>query len=425
MKKRNKPPPLTDTQKIIVLYGVARGMATLHSLHILHRDLKPANILLDSRGYPRIADLGLAKVTETAAQSQRCGTLLYLAPEVYNDDPETECRYSFPADVFSYAMVFYEILEGKYPMSSQNIAAASKSRPKFSKITNENHKQLLRNTWAHLPEKRLRFPEIAKLLEQEEFWLPGTNREEFLAYKAWLDGEEAALAGSRASFSAGLASLVRKDEIDDASFASILAMSHLGDLAAQVTEAVLFMHGVSGAANLFVGAKLLTDATHLRWVKVWLEGLAEGSPLERGISAELNGAHEEALEFYKQGALAGDREATLRYAGMLLAGGAEKQGIEILEILAEGGDLNANYSLGDWYYRWKNDHGKALEYFSKCARQTENTRFAHAALIAGEILAELGKVPEARKMLASVTARGDGHPLYARADKKLKALKKG
>jgi serine/threonine protein kinase len=66
--------PLSPTEKTIIFYGIAHGMAHLHSLHILHRDLKPANIFLDSSGRPRIADLGFAKVTSSLEQSVQLGS---------------------------------------------------------------------------------------------------------------------------------------------------------------------------------------------------------------------------------------------------------------------------------------------------------------------------------------------------------------
>lgn len=47
---------LSDTQKLIIIYGIASGMEHLHSHDIIHRDLKPANILLNDHMYPIICD---------------------------------------------------------------------------------------------------------------------------------------------------------------------------------------------------------------------------------------------------------------------------------------------------------------------------------------------------------------------------------
>lgn len=55
--------------------------------------LKPENLLIDHRGYIKLADFGLAKenVKDTHGASTLCGTAEYLAPEVLTGSPYGKC----------------------------------------------------------------------------------------------------------------------------------------------------------------------------------------------------------------------------------------------------------------------------------------------------------------------------------------------
>src|ERR1044072_1274809 len=47
-------------KKLSVLYGLSRGLESMHSVNIVHRDFHSGNIFLKSNGV-RIGDLGLSK----------------------------------------------------------------------------------------------------------------------------------------------------------------------------------------------------------------------------------------------------------------------------------------------------------------------------------------------------------------------------
>lgn len=96
-----------NTIRQIILAGIARGMMYLHSQKIIHRDLKPGNVLLDDNFYPHITDLGLSKFFDpqnTKNQSKiGCGTTVYMAPEVIQDD-----SYNTKVDVCGYNLRSYQ-----------------------------------------------------------------------------------------------------------------------------------------------------------------------------------------------------------------------------------------------------------------------------------------------------------------------------
>jgi len=70
-----------------IVTQVLRGLKYIHGMGISHRDLKPDNILIASEEpmIVKISDFGLAKMVNNEQTFLRtfCGTMLYLAPEVF------------------------------------------------------------------------------------------------------------------------------------------------------------------------------------------------------------------------------------------------------------------------------------------------------------------------------------------------------
>ena len=110
------------------LSDAAKGLFYLHSCNMVHGDFKGvcdcsklhfatvltpnnANILVDDSGHARIADFGLAEITQNLESMQstlRHGhTPRWTAPEILNGG-----GYSKEADIFSFAMVMIEVRRG-------------------------------------------------------------------------------------------------------------------------------------------------------------------------------------------------------------------------------------------------------------------------------------------------------------------------
>ena len=100
------------------LEGIAAGIGFLHDRGIVHRDLKPANIFREN-GIVKVGDVGLSKFiapSRRSAHTQSVGTVYYMAPEV------AKGRYGREVDVYSLAVILYELLTGKVPFDGETTA---------------------------------------------------------------------------------------------------------------------------------------------------------------------------------------------------------------------------------------------------------------------------------------------------------------
>ena len=120
--------PTPPTLMLRVARAVASGMAYLHRRHIMHRDLKSSNVLLDTAGGVKLTDFGVAVQVEGAggnsspsAMESSCdplttetGTYRWMAPEVTRHE-----GYTKSADVFSYAMLLFELITHEVPFADR------------------------------------------------------------------------------------------------------------------------------------------------------------------------------------------------------------------------------------------------------------------------------------------------------------------
>ncbi|KAK7303897.1 hypothetical protein RJT34_14815 [Clitoria ternatea] len=95
-----------------IAIGTARGIAYLHEecqQRIIHYDIKPGNILLDRNFNPKVADFGLAKLSNREnthiTMTGGRGTPGYAAPELWMPFPVTH-----KCDVYSFGMLLFEII---------------------------------------------------------------------------------------------------------------------------------------------------------------------------------------------------------------------------------------------------------------------------------------------------------------------------
>src|SRR3954451_7413451 len=110
--------PLSIDEAVELARQVLAGLAHAHAAGLLHRDLKPENVLVDRDGRVRLVDFGLAKldgdVDAPGDNSTRDGLVMgtpgYMSPEQARGQ-SVDAR----SDIFSFGVLFYEMLTRKRP----------------------------------------------------------------------------------------------------------------------------------------------------------------------------------------------------------------------------------------------------------------------------------------------------------------------
>jgi adenylate cyclase len=118
LKKKLRDGPLNLETAVSIAYQMADGLETAHNNGIIHRNLNSANILITNRGLAKILNFGLPPPsieTETTGPGRFVNTTAYLSPELIRFE-EVDHR----TDVWSWGVVFYEMLTGKLPFKGES-----------------------------------------------------------------------------------------------------------------------------------------------------------------------------------------------------------------------------------------------------------------------------------------------------------------
>jgi len=101
------------------------GLAAAHALGICHRDIKPSNVLIDRKGNVRLADFGIAFLSEDTSFTRTgayLGTPGFSAPEQAEGKPITE-----KTDIFAAGAMLYRCLAGRMPFVAASPHAVLKA----------------------------------------------------------------------------------------------------------------------------------------------------------------------------------------------------------------------------------------------------------------------------------------------------------
>jgi hypothetical protein len=109
--------PIPLPQTFAVMHGVLQALDYAHRHAIVHRDMKPENVLLSDEGNVKVADFGIARLTDDSGDGSTAtktgttvGTPQYMSPEQV-----ASSKVDGRSDLYSAGIVFYELVVGQPP----------------------------------------------------------------------------------------------------------------------------------------------------------------------------------------------------------------------------------------------------------------------------------------------------------------------
>src|SRR3954453_2590829 len=146
---------LTWKERIQITADIVCALEVIHYENAIHRDLHSGNLLyLQSSQQFRISDLGFCGPADKSP-TNIYGNLPYIAPEVISRK-----EYTFKSDIYSIAMLMWEISSGQPPFSNIEhdidfaMSIINGIRPKVAPGTPLEYKSLMEQCWDADPLKR-------------------------------------------------------------------------------------------------------------------------------------------------------------------------------------------------------------------------------------------------------------------------------
>ena len=107
-------------QVFAVLHGILQGLNYAHRHNIVHRDMKPENVLISDEGEVKVADFGIARLTDDSGEGSTAtktgttvGTPQYMSPEQV-----ASSKVDGRSDLYSTGIMLYEAICGRPPFTA-------------------------------------------------------------------------------------------------------------------------------------------------------------------------------------------------------------------------------------------------------------------------------------------------------------------
>jgi serine/threonine-protein kinase len=112
--------PISPPQVVAVMHGVLQALDYAHKHGVVHRDMKPENVLLSDEGMVKVADFGIARLTDDTGvgdTATRTGTTVG-TPQYMSPEQVASSKVDGRSDLYSTGIMFYELVVGHPPFTA-------------------------------------------------------------------------------------------------------------------------------------------------------------------------------------------------------------------------------------------------------------------------------------------------------------------
>ena len=120
LRERVNQGPIPQPQIFAIMHGVLQALDYAHKHAIVHRDMKPENVLLSDEGNVKVADFGIARLTDDSGAGSTAtktgttvGTPQYMSPEQV-----ASSKVDGRSDLYSAGIMLYELVAGQPPFTA-------------------------------------------------------------------------------------------------------------------------------------------------------------------------------------------------------------------------------------------------------------------------------------------------------------------
>jgi eukaryotic-like serine/threonine-protein kinase len=159
--------PMPPPQVFAVMHGILQALDYAHRHAIVHRDMKPENVLISDEGMVKVADFGIARLTDDSAvggTATKTGTTVG-TPQYMSPEQVASSKVDGRSDLYSTGIVLYELVTGQPPFTAsdadgpftlmaKHVQAPPKPPSVFRPGLNPELEQIILKSLAKRPEDR-------------------------------------------------------------------------------------------------------------------------------------------------------------------------------------------------------------------------------------------------------------------------------